>query len=189
MKIYGRIGAEPVWRPAARLRRAGIPERFFPWLFDSSSLTQRLQSACAGRFRVQVIRQSWAPPMRNEARALGVRPSSRALVRQVYLLCDDVPWVYARTVIPRVTLSGRRRRLARLRSRSLGAVLFADPTMERGAVELAALRPGDRLFDHATHGLRARPDTVWGRRALFRLGGRPLLVCEFFLPDIAEFPP
>jgi chorismate-pyruvate lyase len=35
--------------------------------------------------------------------------------------------------------------------------------------------------------LRDKPETIWGRRSLFRLGGKPLLVCEFFLPDIAEF--
>jgi chorismate lyase len=53
-------------------------------------------------------------------------------LREVYLLCDGVPWVYARTAIPRETLTGRHRRLAYLKTRPLGAMLFADPGMARG---------------------------------------------------------
>ena len=74
--------------------------------------------------------------MSNEARVLGMSMSGRALVREVQLLCNGVPWVYARTVIPRRTLSGRQSRLAHIKSRSLGAMLFADPSMRRGELQL-----------------------------------------------------
>ena len=120
--------------------------------------------------------------MSNEARALGMRRSSHVLVRQVQLLCNDVPWVYARTVIPRRTLTGRQRRLAHLKSRSLGAMLFADPTMRRGELQLVRLTARDKLHAIVTQRIDQAPAVMWGRRSVFTLSNKPLLVSEIFLP-------
>lgn len=177
-----------VWRPAARLSRVAIPEQYLSWLLDTSSLTQRIVAACGGQFRVQVIEQVWQRPFADERRRLGLRNDARALVRQVRLLCNDEPWVYARTVIPRTTLSGRERRLARLGTRPLGAALFADPTMTRDAVEVVQLTSGQALFDIATLGVTSNAAEIWGRRSVFRLSGKPLLVSEIFLSKIARAP-
>ncbi len=178
---------EPIWRPARRLRHAGVPEKYRPWLFDPASLTERIIRHCPRAFRVQLLSQRRARPLRNEAMTLGMRPGSRAVVRQVLLVCGDRPWVYARTIIPPRTLARKFHRFTRLGARSLGALLFADPSMQRGEMEVAHLTAGDRLYHLATRDLRDKPGEIWGRRSLFRLGGKPLLVCEFFLPDIAEF--
>lgn len=122
--------------------------------------------------------------MLNEARTLGQRPEAYALVREVYLMCDDKPWVFARTVIPAGTLKGGRRRLANLGKRPLGAVLFADRSMRRSPVEIACLSPGQPLFARAVAPLCVTPEAIWGRRSVFRLSGQPLLVSEIFLPGI-----
>ena len=175
---------EPVWRSASRLQRREVPEPVLRWLLDPASLTRRLTDACRGRFSVQVLAQGWSRPLYNEMHVLGLRASAHALLREVYLLCDGLPWVYARTVIPRETLTGRHRRLAYLKSRPLGAVLFADPGMERGPVEVTTLTPCDRLYRAATRSLPVPPPRVWGRRSLFLLDHKPLLVGEFFLPGI-----
>lgn len=179
--------AEPLWRPAQRVSRAGIPEKYLPWLLDPASLTERIVSHCGGNFRVRLLDQRRTRPRRNEAEALGMRAGTRAIVRQVQLLCGDTPWVYARTIIPPRTLARKSHRFTHLGARSLGAMLFANPSTKRGEVEITCLTPLDQLYRLATHELRDKPETIWGRRSLFRLGGEPLLVCEFFLPDIAEF--
>jgi len=180
--------AEPAWHEASRLHRREVPEPVLRWLLDPASLTRRIQSACHGCFRVQVLFQGWAQPQHNEARVLGMRQGSTGFVREVHLLCDDRPWVFARTVIPRGTLTGPRRCLTRLKSRPLGAVLFADPSMQRGPVEIARLTPCDKLYPSALQHLAQRPELIWGRRSLFTLGGKPLLVNEIFLPGIPPCP-
>lgn len=154
------------------------------WLLDTGSLTRRVKQACAGRFRVQVEMQGWARPRLDEYRALGLRLGRIALIREVHLLCDERPWVFARTIIPVTTLRGRQRRLAHLGNRPLGAVLFADPRMQRGPVEVVRVPPGSALFAAAVLGLKRRPAEIWGRRSMFRLDGKPLLVSEFFLPGL-----
>ena len=185
--IAGQRCAEPLWRPARRLRRSGIPKKYLPWLLDQSSLTERIITACPGCFRVRVVSQTRARVLRSEAEALNMRPGTHAIVRQVQLLCDEVPWVYARTIIPPATLNRRLRRLVRLGSRSLGATLFSDPSMERGEAEVTCLTAANELFHTVANGSSSKPEKIWGRRSVFQLGGKPLLVCEFFLPEIGEF--
>ena len=180
--------AEPDWHVASRLHRRDVPEPVLRWLLDPASLTRRIQSACPGCFRVEVLFQGWTRPQHNESRELGMRTGNSGFVREVHLLCDGRPWVFARTVIPRTTLTGPRRYLTRLKSRPLGAVLFADPSMQRGPVEIARLSPCDKLYPAAIRHLTQRPETIWGRRSLFRLGGKPLLVSEIFLPGIPPCP-
>lgn len=179
--------SEPLWRPVRRLNRTGIPEKYLAWLLDPASLTERIVSRCRHAFRVQLLSQERKRPLRSEAMVLGMRVGSRAIVRQVQLVCGNTPWIYARTIIPPRTLARKFHRFTQLGARSLGSMLFADPSMERGKVEVACLSPSDQLYHIATRDLREKPAVIWGRRSIFRLGGKPLLVCEFFLPDIVEF--
>jgi chorismate lyase len=180
--------AEPVWRVASRLHCRDIPESVRRWLLDPASLTRRVQAVCGGQFRVEVLVQGYVRPQRNEAQRLGMRAGSSAFVREVLLLCDERPWIYARTVIPRTTLTGPRRHLTRLKNRPLGAVLFADPTMQRGPVEVARLAPGSRLYPHVLVSADDSRPLIWGRRSVFTLAGFPLLVSEVFLPGIPACP-
>jgi chorismate lyase len=55
---------------------------------------------------------------------MSLRLPLRALIREVHLLCDDRPWVFARTIIPISTLRGRERRLAQ----SVRSVRCCSPT-------------------------------------------------------------
>ena len=114
-----------------------------------------------------------------------MRSGSLALIRQVQLLCGEQAWVYARTVIPVSSLRGRLQRLAHLGTRPLGGMLFADPGMQRGDVQLARLGTGQPMHAAATFHLVLPPVEIWGRRTVFRLAHKPLLVSEVFLP---EFP-
>lgn len=175
---------EPRWRPARRhLRNAVLPE-VWDWLLDEGSLTQRLRQRCGGRFRVALRRQGWGRPSSSERRVLGMGHGERAVIREVHLMCGDTPWVFARTVIPVSSLRGAQRRLTRLGSKPLGAALFADPSMWRGAVEVACLRPAEPLYARAMCGAASAAAMIWGRRSVFHLQERPLLVTEIFLPAL-----
>ncbi len=180
--IHTRLAATR-WRPHPFYLRAAIPRRLCSWLLDPASLTLRLQGLCPGRFRVRLLSLGWGPPRLDEALALGMRHGERAVIRQVHLLCGDSPWVYARTVIPATSMRGKLRRLAHLGTRPLGAMLFADPGMQRGPVELANIGPGEPLFTDATRHMRQQPGDIWGRRSVFRIAHKPLLVSEIFLPQ------
>ena len=159
-----------------------VPVDVIPWLFDASSLTKRLLQRCPDDFRVEVILQTIAKPTLDEALSLGIEVGRSALIREVMLFCGGQAVVYARTVIPLKTLTGAQRCYASLGSRPLGAMLFADRSMRRDEVEISMLLPGDPLYANT----QCLDETVWGRRSIFRVGGKPLLVSEFFLPVIYE---
>ncbi len=167
------------WHPALAWR---VPSAVRGWLADPGSLTSRVMACCAGRFRVLVVDQGWALPMHSEARLLG---STRiALSREVLLLCDGRPWVFARTLIPADSLRGGAGRLRLLGDRPLGAVLFADPSTRRERMEVARLSAGDVLYRRAISASGDAERYLWGRRTLFRYAGKPLLVNEIFLPGL-----
>ena len=174
----------------SEVRHRDLSASIRAWLFDTCSLTQRLQQACAasgrGGFAVKVLSQRRMRPYHDERLLLGMPEHQMALVRQVQLTCAGQPWVFARTVIPVRSLSGRGRRLARLGNRPLGAMLFADRTVRRGRLQVARLTPGNAVFTSAVSGLTQLPDEIWGRRSVFHYDGRPLLVNEIFLPDVGR---
>lgn len=180
---------ESTWQFETRVFNYVIPDGMACWLSDPASLTARLIAACEQRFCVQVLSQSWGTPLHNELKRLGMRERQTALIREVFLYCGDTPWVFARTVIPRSTLTGKQKYLANLGSKPLGAVLFADPSMHRDQFEVACLQAGEVLYSKATQRSTKKPKQIWGRRSAFYLSGKPLLVNEIFLPAIARCPP
>ena len=171
---------EPAWRSARVIRHGQVPAEIAAWLFDEGSLTQRLRKASGGDFRVELLGQWWARPMRSERQVLGLDDRAVALIRQVRLWCNGRAVVYARTVMPRSTLVGRQRSLARLGGKPLGERLFRDRTMHRGVMEVARVAPVDKFY--AVGATDSQP--LWGRRSVFRLSDRPLLVNEIFLPPL-----
>ena len=167
------------WYRRHQLFNHSIDPALLTWLFDASSLTSRLVSLCGSGFSVQVISQKYQAMDSTEASAMKLKNGHAALVRQVLLCCNGKPLVYARTVIPVTTIQGAQRRYANMGNRPLGAMLFADRTMRRESVEVAMLP--------ATHGANQYTDSnasIWGRRSVFRVSGKPLLVSEYFLPEL-----
>jgi len=160
------------WHQRTRLSAVDVPALWLPWLTDRGSLTQHLIRASQQQFTVKLLGLAWQHPSLNEARILGINPRHKALIREVMLQGKGVDWVYARSVIPAKTLSGRERLLHHVGQRSLGSVLFSDPTMRRGPLQTAALNLGDQK--------------LWARRSVFTLSGKPLLVAEVFLPALEQ---
>lgn len=130
--------------------------------------------ASDNRFCVRILHQRIAVPRPSERRALGLPPRRLALIREVILYGADQPWVYARSVLPLSSLTGRLRCWRKLDERPLGARLFDQPHLGRGRIEIA-LCPA-----LAVHAGVSPP--LWGRRSVFFVHHKPLLVSEIFLP-------
>jgi len=159
-----------------------VPNQWRHWLLDRGSLTQRLITASGGQFRVRILAQGIAKPRRTEAKALGIPHQQLAVVREVILYGKDQPWIYARSVLPLSSLTGRLKRLRKLDERPLGALLFADPSMRRGKLEVAKIQPAQVALPREL-GIFDSP--LWGRRSVFYVTDKPLLVSEIFLPTFS----
>jgi len=168
------------WHTVNPLLSGRMPAAVRGWALSTGSLTAGVRALCPDRFRLRVLRQCWARPRPDEAAALRLKPGARAMLREVALCCGDQPLIMARTVIPAASLRGRQARLAALGRRPLGELLFRDPSTKRGEFAVAHLTLGQAGLAAG----RWRDTCVWGRRAVFRIGGVPLLVSEFFLPPL-----
>lgn len=178
----------PHWVSADYAALLNLPDGKLEWLLDNSSLTQRIKNFCChsgtGDFSVRVLSQGKTMPSADEAKRLKLKSRRYALVREVLLFCGRLPLVYARTVIPLKTLTGRQKQLAYLGDKPLGAFLFAQSCLQRDVMELAVLTQGHQIFESASRALPYPPQQIWGRRSVFRLKNKPLLVTEVFLPTL-----
>jgi len=178
--------ANPCWRTRKRVPTRDIPAGLKPWLYEEHSLTGKLKYRCPGLFSLQLLDQFKGHPTANERTILCLHSGRIALIRRVQLLCADKPLVFARSIIPLETLDGGEKRLAHLGSKPLADILFAHPMMRRGEMEFARLVPGQPLFTQAAASLGEHWDEIWGRRSLFNLNDKPLLVTEVFSPELAD---
>lgn len=186
--------APPPCLPDTRALRWSIarhrlaPPTLRPWLGLRGSLTAALKQLSNGHFRVDVLRQYWGHPLHSESRALDIDPRALCLIREVILLGHGEPWVFARSILPERALYGSLRRLRRLDNRPLGEILFAHTRIQRGPIEAAHISP---LHSHLPTLCTLGTQPLWGRRSVFALDRRRLLVAELFLPGFPcqERPP
>lgn len=179
------------WRPTPP--RATVPPALRPWLTDPSSLTARVRARC-DELCVQVLFQGLGAALSDEAALLGLRAGERVWVREVLLVADGRPVVFARSLLPRRNVRGAWHLFHGLGARPLGAALFADPAIARSPLACTRLDARDARYHRARSALAIRFPSdapgrdLWGRRSLFRLRGRALMVSEFFLPAIFDLP-
>jgi len=127
-------------------------------------------------------------PTNDEAIVLGIKRNRLVWVREVALLCNGEPLVFAHTVLPHWPRGPMTGWLARLGNRSLGALLFSHAGFVRSAMNCKKLDHRHALFNPAIKTMQltaAHPPTVWARRSRFAFGAQSVLVTEVFSPDLA----
>ena len=172
------------WEPYRNISHTSIPERLQDWLGEEGSFMQRVRNKGVLP-QIQVLNQCWGFPTLDEREQLNILTRSYALFREVLIGSENKNWMFARTVIPRETLTGKLKQLAHLRKRSLGSLLFNDPTLLRSEFEVTCLVPNTNEHEALTTYIKIPSDEpIWARRSLFYVQNKTLLLTEYFLPDI-----
>lgn len=157
-----------------------LSEYLQSWLLDPDSLTARLQKHCH-QFRVELLGQKVECCQEHESVST-IPVGEKVLVREVLLYCDDTPQVFARSLLPISSLTGEEQALADLGTQSLGQVLFNNPSLERKTIEIAEFDASSPVAKLACHLQLNITHPLWGRRSIFMLENKPLMVSEVFLP-------
>lgn len=171
------------WKPLKKY--AGVPAFLHPWLSDPGSLTARIVARC-NSFQVRVLGEQCARPFNDERQLIGLPAGRNAWVREVLLVADGIPVVFAHSILAPRDLRGAWHMARAIGSRPLGAALFAEPGIQRGPLTVARLTAAHPLRQHAAAAVGTPLPTLWGRRSRFCRLGRPLLVTEVFLPGITR---
>ena len=177
------IRKNSAWRDKALRTTESAP--IIDWLRDRGSLTTRLQAK--GSFAVRLLRQELAKPTNDEIQALGLTRTCKVRVREVALMCDGDALVFAHTVLSTKPRGAMSLWLARLGTRSLGALLFSHAGFMRGTINCKRIDHRHVLFRPAINALRLAaepPPALWARRSLFTYGKQSVLVTEVYSPHI-----
>lgn len=149
------------------------------WLLEPNSLTAKLKQHCS-EFSVQVLNE----------KTFSLTPAQQQLLacsqplginREVLLLCDAKPMVYAQSWLP-VTEDMQQQQLLALGDKPLGDVIFQHPELKRTEIEVAQFdcqHPVQQLVSQYSEVIKP----LWGRRSVFSLAQSRFLVAEIFLPE------
>jgi chorismate--pyruvate lyase len=127
------------------------------WLSNPHSLTQLIAEKTQSTVTVEVLSDCRQSLLDDEAALFG-QSIRRCRIREVYLCVNDIPVVFARSVLPTSSSTGINREVLQLGSKPLGEVLFKKgvaPILLREITEI--------------------PGLGWGRRSLYQLRGHPIL--------------
>jgi chorismate--pyruvate lyase len=177
------------WGPFERIE-GGAPPGLRTWLVEPGLLTDRIRALCGDRMRFRML-----GPLRDARLAQDLQSrlgldDERCLLREIEFRCGDERVVYAQTVLPGSTLQAWPW-LRELGDSPLGESLRrAGDALQREPLEYAVLPPASALalaaVRDATSATAHAPSTLWARRAVYRLGARPILVQEVFLPALLQ---
>jgi len=161
--------------------RERVPPPLVPWLEEPGLLTARVRAACGAAARLRMLRLDPAPLDPQVARRLGVEDAT-CLLREIEFTCGARRWIFAQTVLPQSSVR-RHPWLRELGDRALGESLSAVDDVRREPLEYRELHGSHPLAQAAGADATA---TLWARRAVYRLGERPILVQEVFLPALGR---
>jgi len=162
-----------------------MPPHLRAWLLHSASFIDRLKLHGVMHPRVKVLQEVWEVPFSTERKRLNMRFDEVALIREVLILSEGTIWGFARSVFPKQMLTGKESELAHLKTRSLGSVIFKDPTLTRSEFEICELHPGMDWYQKVAHHVDLQDKPLWARRSLFNLQQKEFLLTEVFMPEIA----
>ena len=150
-------------------RESEPSEEWRRWLFDPGSLTQSLIEKSDGDFAVQLLSEQWQTVEEPRTRSCfgPLKEDHRFWSRKVLLRGGGEPWVLAHTLIPQYSLFSPLKRVLELNEKPLGEYLFSHPDLIRSGMDITPFAADS-----------------WGRRSLFYLFQKPVMVAEFFLPTI-----
>ncbi|TAN69330.1 MAG: chorismate lyase [Methylobacter sp.] len=175
---------EPLWLENRSGTRHTLPENVQSWTYEPGSLTQRLRDYYGAAIRVKILLQQWNTPFLTERRLLKLHENKYSLIREVLLHADGKPLILARTIIPTKTIKAAKSNLAHLGSRPLGEVIFSYPKLERIEMDVTLIEPSTWTQPAIAEVNIDQP--IWGRRTVYAITQRQMLVSEFFLPGVLE---
>lgn len=154
--FYRTILSNQKWNPDFNTKT--IPQKKLSWLMCEGSLTKELQKICH-TFEVLLLNQGW----RSE-----INKNSKIWLREVLLQGDNIPWIFAQTVVPEITVNNVAQEILTLGEKPLGLWLFPQEP----------IRITLEWYQDPISGLLAR-------RSILKVKNYPIEIKELFLKSFS----
>ena len=134
------------------------------WLVEKGPITKRIKSEES--FQLNLLKDEISYVEDVEKEFLDVI-SNNIKVREVILMGNNIPRVYAKSLIPIRTIDEGFSKLGKLGTKPLGDILFEKEIFKKTDVVYAQFQDKDSIF--------------WGRKTKYIVKNMPLSVMEVFL--------
>jgi chorismate--pyruvate lyase len=143
----------------------------FSWLTEEGSLTERLKGEF-GNVKVDIMYEGYILENKSE------------YMREVIIRSDDLPMIYAKTLLKKSDLEDAWSCLKSLGQQSLANILFKDPKIFRRSLSYRICKSSDALYLHLKSLSLVHEDVVWLRQSEWEREGKMLLLVEVFLANL-----
>ena len=160
-----------------------ISDRVKKCLLDNGSLIQYLEDKIAVKISPLLKNQRWNKPCPAESKILRLRSGGYGFIRETLLISDKQPLVFARTVIPPNTLP-HTPKLTYFGEKPLGHLLFSNKYTYRKTIAIGTLKKLPTVNGQTP--CQSTDGVIWGRRSIFYIKSKPLLLTEILLPETIQ---
>ena len=143
----------------------------FSWLTEEGSLTERLKEEF-GNVKVDVMHEGYISEKKSE------------YMREVIIQSDDLPMIYARTLLKKSDLEDAWKCLKSLGQQSLANILFKDSKIFRRSLSYRICKSNDALYLHLKSLNLVHEEIIWSRQSEWEREGKTLLLVEVFLSNL-----
>ncbi|MDF1759886.1 MAG: chorismate lyase [Coxiellaceae bacterium] len=150
------------------------------WLTKPYILTEALEQHC-DKLDMQLLSMQFDEAYQDEIDRLD-QPGPY-MIRRVAFYGDDHAWTYARVVIPEVTYLSQQTAFDNLVNKPMGVnMLYNNPDVSRSEFEFSTVSTD---YDTSLIPLNNnQAGIVFARRSVFTIKKLPLLISEFFSPQL-----
>ena len=134
------------------------------WLSESGSITSRIKSF--SNFRLKLLRDGPGEVDIIDDDLI-ISNYKENNIREVILLSDEEPLIYAKSILPLETIRLGLGALGNLKENPLGDILFSNPEIKKKYMLFAKFESNKRIF--------------YGRKGIYTVKDYPFSVCEIFL--------
>ena len=152
------------WSPFESIKDNIANKKIISWLSEKGPITQRIKKN--GNFKLHLIQDELSKISEDDKKFVNSE-SEKIKKREVLLLCNDLPVVFAQTIIPIETIENGFNKLGNLGSKPLGDILFEKDIFLRELILYASFKNESNIY--------------WGRKAKYSVKGYKFSVMETFL--------
>lgn len=148
-----------------------VEGKAFSWLTEEGSLTERLKEEF-GNVKVDVMHEGYISEKKSE------------YMREVIIQSDDLPMIYARTLLKKSDLEDAWKCLKSLGQQSLANILFKDSKIFRRSLSYRICKSNDALYLHLKSLNLVHEEVIWSRQSEWEREGKTLWLVEVFLSNL-----
>lgn len=163
------------------------PEILQPWLVHQQFLTEKLH-AITNDTCLNVLDQRWEAPDAWDLSILKLQ-ATQVIHRQILMSAYDIPCWYARTIIPDTTWQANTGLFDRLKTESLGHLIFYGTEIRRASLTHYMISPSSIEYSWLNKSWHQGESALWVRLSEFVVNSQnSFFLVEVLLPGLLRYP-